>query len=80
MNTMVTIPLDLYRLLESQCADNTPEFRLLKSGLIEQDLVMIRCDTTAADSLRNWAEECLAGAGGRISLAPDPVDNHSEVS
>lgn len=72
MKVLVTIPLDLYRFLESQCPTNTPEFKLLKNGLIQERSVVIRCDNAQASSLRAWANGRSPRAAREITIDADP--------
>ena len=37
MKTIVTIPIDIYQVLEVQCGGRSKEYKLLRSGLIEED-------------------------------------------
>ena len=71
MKVLVTIPLGLYRVLESRCRTNTPEFKLLTSGVVQEDRVVIRCENAQASSLRAWANASSPGAAREITIVGD---------
>lgn len=72
MKAMITIPIEIYRTLE-RCGDNRPEYRILKSGVIEESgaHVVIRCDTQQALQLCAWANDRASGAARRIMVVPE---------
>lgn len=72
MSVIVTIPIALYRILELRCSTTSPEFNLLKNGVLNEERAVIRCAREAAAALREWAETCHRGAAAQISIDPDP--------
>lgn len=73
MKAMVTIPIDLYRTLEWRCGNKRPEYRLLKSGVIEEGRthVVIRCETEHALRLCAWANSRANGTARQITVVPE---------
>lgn len=76
MKTIITIPIELYRTLESRCASRQPFYRLLKSGVISENRsqVVIRCDAEHALRLCAWANNRADGAARQISLISDSTE------
>jgi hypothetical protein len=73
MKALVTIPIDLYRSIETKCRKDGPEYKLLMSGLIdkERQQLILRCDVDPALSLCAWVEKFFHGAACRIRVSPD---------
>ena len=73
MKALLSISLELYRILESHCVDKSHEFRLLRSGVIEEDRahVVIRCETDDALKLCAWANDCSKGAAAQMRVVLD---------
>jgi hypothetical protein len=73
MKVLMTIPLDLYRVLESKCEASSQRSTFLKSGLIkeEQSEVAIRCNTERALEFISWANTFSPSSASRIEALPD---------
>lgn len=69
----MSIPADIYKFLEIRCDIKSEEYKLLKSGLIDGDRVMVRCDMERGEKFASWADACFPGAGQRITLEFDPA-------
>ena len=73
MHALITIPIDLFRVLENHCGANSWEFKLLRNAVIEGDSVIMRCEESAAARLREWAKALCPEAAEKIAIAPDPT-------
>ncbi len=73
MKVRVSIPIGLYRILVTKCAETSPEFSLLKSGVITpvKGEVTLHCEEEESSRLIEWANRCHAGAAGQIKVAKD---------
>jgi hypothetical protein len=70
---LVTIPLELYRVLEQKCELESLEFRMLKSGLIVDDgaAIAILFKSDQALGLIAWANQHYRNAALQINVARD---------
>ena len=70
---LVTIPLELYRVLEQKCRFESLEFRMLKSGLLvdEGAAIAILCEPDQALGLIAWANKHYCNAALQINVARD---------
>ena len=73
MKVQVTIPMDIYQVLEKSCESKSPEDLLLKNGLIEEDRrsVKILCQVEQALSLLSWASQKIAERSSLITITLD---------
>jgi hypothetical protein len=73
MKVLMTIPLNLYRKLESECAAGSPRYNFLKNGLIHEDKakISIRCDSERALEFVAWVNTSSPGAASQIEAVPD---------
>jgi hypothetical protein len=73
MKVLVTVPIDLYKILEVQCSDTSLEYNLLRSGLIDEDMrsVTLCCDAEQARDLIDWASTISQAAADLITVTVD---------
>lgn len=73
MKVRVMIPIGLYRILVTKCSETSPEFRLLKSGVVTpgEGEVTLLCEQDEAGQLIKWANGCHVEAAGQIKVLPD---------
>ena len=78
MKVMVIIPMSSYSSLLGRCEINSPEYGLLKNGIVETredvDEVNLLCDESQAKRLVDFATRVApehASAIQRINLPPD---------
>jgi hypothetical protein len=76
MNVMVTIPLAIHNELVARCEPKSPEFKLLKNGLIEPDdgdtkYVRILCNLEMAEKILRFAEGVYPKAASDIIISRD---------
>ena len=73
MKVQLTIPLDLYRTLESQCDPKEKRYSFMRNSIIAEDQthIVIRCESELALDFISWANECVPGAARRINAIPD---------
>jgi hypothetical protein len=73
MKVLMTIPLDLYRDLETHCEEKHEHYRLMKNAVIapERDRISLRCETERALQFIAWVNETCPGSSGKIEVFPD---------
>ncbi len=73
MKVQVTIPMEIYKVLEKRCEPKSAEDSVLKNGLIREDrrAVNIRCEGQRALSLIAWARQKIPDSAYLITIKPD---------
>ncbi len=73
MKVQVTIPMGIYKVLETKCEPERPEYLVLKNGLIQEDrrAVNILCGGERASSLVAWARQQVPYGAYLITIKPD---------
>ena len=73
MKVQVTIPMDIYQVLEKSCDAKDTEDLMLRNGLIVEDrkAVKILCPAERALKLLAWADQKLPGRASLITITLD---------
>ena len=73
MKVQVTIPMSVYKVLEKSCEPKSPEYSVLKNGLIQEDrrAIKILCEHDRGLSLVAWARQKDPDDAHLVTINPD---------